>query len=163
MRLLLVGGGAVVLATAGFAYMASNTIDASSAGAGSGTVSGYTATGVSWTTELITEVSPAASYTDGVTFTLTANDTSDASAVTAPKSVFVYATNGSGTPISDVEYYGPAPQIGGSGSDDTGTFCTLTPTGTTGQWTVSCDFNDGSGGWGPLTSAVDGLYVSANQ
>ena len=48
LRLLLVGGGAVVLATAGFAYMASNTIAQSSAGEGSASVSGYAATDITY-------------------------------------------------------------------------------------------------------------------
>ena len=40
-RRLLIWGGAAVVALAGFAFMASNTIDASYAGEGSQTVSGY--------------------------------------------------------------------------------------------------------------------------
>lgn len=162
-RLLLVGGGAVILATAGFTYLASNTINASSSGAGSGTVSGYSVSNVHWTTELITEVNPATTYSDAVSFTLTAKDMADASALTAPTSVFVYATNLSGSLIGPVEYYGPAPQIGGSGTVDSGSFCQLTAGGGTGVWNVSCAFNMGSGGWGPQTSDVYGLYVAASQ
>lgn len=40
-RRLLVLGGAVAIAACGFAYMASNTVDASSAGEGAAAVSGY--------------------------------------------------------------------------------------------------------------------------
>jgi len=47
-QLLVVGGGAVVLATAGFAYMASNTVPASYAGEGSAAVSGYTVSNIDY-------------------------------------------------------------------------------------------------------------------
>lgn len=50
-RLLVVGGGAVVLATAGFAYMASNTVPNTSAGTGLAAVSGYTVTNVTFNNE----------------------------------------------------------------------------------------------------------------
>jgi hypothetical protein len=48
LRLLLVAGGAVVIATAGFAYMASNTVATSYLGQGTGTVSGYAVTNISF-------------------------------------------------------------------------------------------------------------------
>jgi hypothetical protein len=47
----MVGGGAVVLATAGFAYMASNTVPASSAGEASAVVTGYTVSGITYSAE----------------------------------------------------------------------------------------------------------------
>jgi hypothetical protein len=46
----VVGGGAVVLATAGFAYMASNNVPNTRAGDGYGTVSGYTVTNIHYVT-----------------------------------------------------------------------------------------------------------------
>jgi hypothetical protein len=45
-RRLIMWGGAAAIASAGFAYMASNTVDASSAGVGSGSISGYHAMNV---------------------------------------------------------------------------------------------------------------------
>ena len=48
-RRLFLWGGAAAIASAGFAFMAANTVDASSAGEGTGTVSGYTVSGISYT------------------------------------------------------------------------------------------------------------------
>jgi hypothetical protein len=47
-RLLVVGGGAAILATAGFAYLASNTVAPSNSGQGTGVVSGYTVSNISF-------------------------------------------------------------------------------------------------------------------
>lgn len=56
---------AVIVATAGFAFAAANTVTASNAGIGSGTVSGYNVTAVSWD---LNDANPA--LIDDVTFTL---------------------------------------------------------------------------------------------
>ena len=53
------------VAAAGFVYAASNTVTASKAGDGSGAVSGYTVTGVSWD---LNDTTPQ--YLDKVTFNL---------------------------------------------------------------------------------------------
>lgn len=51
VRKLAVPGVGVVLATAGFAFMASNTVAQSSAGQGQATVSGYTVSGINYSAE----------------------------------------------------------------------------------------------------------------
>jgi hypothetical protein len=56
---------ALAVATVGFAYAASNTVAASKAGAGSGAISGYSITAVSWD---LNDTSPQ--YLDKVTFNL---------------------------------------------------------------------------------------------
>lgn len=48
IRGLLVFGGTVIVATAGFAYMASNTVAPSNSGQGTGVVSGYNVTNISF-------------------------------------------------------------------------------------------------------------------
>ncbi len=74
LRLLLVGGGAAVLATAGFAYMAANTVPVSSLGEGSAAVTGYAVSGIHYTTTLMPGPGggPAGRYAlSTVSFTLT--------------------------------------------------------------------------------------------
>jgi hypothetical protein len=92
---LFLWGGAAAIASAGFAFMAANTVDASSAGEGTGTVSGYTVSGISYTP--IDNVYYTGSYyaaAEGVTFTLTSAGTG--SAATQPTNVDVYPLDLSG-------------------------------------------------------------------
>jgi hypothetical protein len=50
-RLAIPAGVAAVIGTTGFAFMANNAVDASSAGQGQATVSGYTVSGITYSTE----------------------------------------------------------------------------------------------------------------
>jgi len=59
---------AAALATGAYAFTATNTVPASSAGSGSGTISGYTVTGIAYTLNATTP-----SDIDSMTFTLNAN------------------------------------------------------------------------------------------
>src|ERR1700722_18057948 len=72
-RRLLLLGGALATAGGGFAFMASNTVDASNAGVGSGTISGYDVTNVSYA--LVTNpLTPGGTYIQQVNFSLTPGD-----------------------------------------------------------------------------------------
>ncbi|MGC1184230.1 MAG: hypothetical protein WBA31_03640 [Candidatus Dormiibacterota bacterium] len=157
LRLLLVAGGAVVIATAGFAYMASNTVGASSAGEGTGTVSGYTAGAPSYSIDYANPT--GAPYTiSGVSFSLQANDVSDPSALAAPRTVIVNLDNGSGTSLF-VAMLNPGPK-GTYGS------CSFTGSGwnaTTGTGNVFCDLSWGSNNPEPLVGSVDYIDVEASQ
>jgi hypothetical protein len=69
-RRLLLLGGALATAGGGFAFMASNTVDASNAGVGSGTISGYDVTNVSYA--LVTNpLTTGGTYIQQVNFSLT--------------------------------------------------------------------------------------------
>jgi hypothetical protein len=59
---------AVALATGVYAFTATNTVPASNAGAGSGTISGYTVSGIAYTLNATTP-----SNIDSMTFTLNAD------------------------------------------------------------------------------------------
>jgi hypothetical protein len=61
---------AVALATGVYAFTATNTVPASSAGSGSGAISGYTVSGIAYTLNATTP-----SDIDSMTFTLNANAT----------------------------------------------------------------------------------------
>ena len=61
---------AAALATGAYAFTATNTVPASSAGSGSGTISGYTVSGIAYTLNATTP-----SDIDSMTFTLNANAT----------------------------------------------------------------------------------------
>ena len=64
-RYLLAGLLAMIVATVGFAFAATNTVAPSKAGDGSGTVSGYNVTNVSWD---LNDTNPQ--FVDDVTFDL---------------------------------------------------------------------------------------------
>jgi len=95
LRRWLVPAAAIGLATTGFAYLAGNTVDASNAGLGTGTITGYTVTNITYTTN--TMATQAGSdwhhYISGVTFTLT----STAGTGTAPSNVWAEVQHGSTT------------------------------------------------------------------
>ena len=59
---------AAALATGAYAFTATNTVPSSSAGSGSGTISGYTVSGIAYTLNATTP-----SNIDSMTFTLNAN------------------------------------------------------------------------------------------
>jgi hypothetical protein len=61
---------AAALATGAYAFTATNTVPSSSAGSGSGTISGYTVSGIAYTLNATTP-----SDIDSMTFTLNANAT----------------------------------------------------------------------------------------
>jgi hypothetical protein len=61
---------AAALATGAYAFTATNTVPASSAGSGSGTISGYTVSGIAYTLNATTP-----SDIDSMTFTLNASAT----------------------------------------------------------------------------------------
>jgi hypothetical protein len=50
-KLLVLGGTTTILATAGFAYMATNTVAQSSAGQGNAPVTGYSVSGIQYSAE----------------------------------------------------------------------------------------------------------------
>lgn len=66
-RRLLMWGGAAVAASAGFAFMASNAVDASNAGTGPGVVSGYNISAIHY--NLVTNpLVPGGTYIQQVSF-----------------------------------------------------------------------------------------------
>jgi hypothetical protein len=95
-RRFLMWGGAAAVASAGFAFMAANTVDASSAGEGTGNVTGYHVSGISYTPiNNVYYTGGDYAAAEGVTFTLTALS-SDTSADTKPTNVDAYPLNLSG-------------------------------------------------------------------
>lgn len=86
-RRLLALGGAMALAGAGFAYMDTNAVSASSAGEGAAAVTGYTVSNIQWTADNASDIGdgpmPYESaadvvpyYMTGLEFTLTSKATS---------------------------------------------------------------------------------------
>jgi hypothetical protein len=127
----------VVLATAGFAYMANNTVNPSSAGEGVSAVYGYTVSSVSYTTTLAQpEAITAAAFT--VTSQAPAGSTAS---VTAPVNVNAFLIGGSS-----------------AGTIDTGTCTVNSWNSTSGSGGVTCSFSGGVQLW-----EVTGLDVEANQ
>lgn len=92
-RLLVLGGGAAILGTAGFAYMASNTIPNTAAGESVAAVSGYTVTGVTYN-HASGSGCGGPCYINSVQFTLTSDDPS---AQNNGKPDFVYVAVQTGT------------------------------------------------------------------
>ncbi|MGH7723506.1 MAG: hypothetical protein ACRENL_11885 [Candidatus Dormibacteria bacterium] len=96
-KLLLLGGSAAVLSTAGFAYMATNTVTPSNAGVGSGVVSGYSVDVLSYGND------PAGCYDGSNAYCTGSQDLATATSVTvklttqspgqnvAPTTVYAYA------------------------------------------------------------------------
>jgi len=143
-------GGAAAIAMGGFAFMASNHVDASSAGAGAGKVSGYTVANQSYritnrcATGTTSPTCTATPYIKGFTFTLTANSAT-ANAKVQPTTVLAYPeTNTGGRPWGHT------------------TSCTVTTwNATTGTGTVTC-----TAAAHPSQAPVatfDRLYVEASQ
>lgn len=145
-RRIVVWGGAVAVAGAGFAYLSGNTVDASSAGDGASSVSGYTVSNVKWAPQVVTAA-------DGTTqdelyevqFDLTSVATS-APANAQPRMVVVYTTGADGKQnspaVSNVAGGVTPPPFN-------------TPNGSDGQ---TC----GSPGWGAVTGntgAMTGHYT----
>lgn len=165
-RRFLMWGGAAVVAASGFAFMASNSVMASSAGDGSGTVTGYTAQNISYTVSK----GPNARIS-GVSFTLVANS-NDASALTKPSTVSVYFTQ-NGSPVSSLLYAGTPPAgglwpytgDGNVGGDHVINACTITSWNQfTGLGHVTCTgLLMGPGYQGPTVGGFNGLDVEANQ
>ena len=95
-RRLLMWGGAAAVASAGFAFMAANTVDASSAGEGTGTVTGYHVSGISYApVDNVYYQGNLYAAAKQVTFTLTSVST-DSAANGKPADVNAYPLNLSG-------------------------------------------------------------------
>jgi hypothetical protein len=143
-RLLLVGGGAAVLATAGFAYMASNTVPITSAGQASAAVTGYTVTNVTYNGGSGDNCGGTC-YIGTVGFTLTADN---ANSQNNGKPVFVYV---------DVE----GSNNGEIANADGCTVPAGTLVGATGQWTgnFTCTLNPNTA----TVAEVDFLDIAATQ
>ena len=160
-RLLMVGGGAAILATAGFAYLASNTVAPSSAGIGPASISGYNVTGIHYTNEFGLSGSTTASYLNGLSFTLAAQNPE----TLPPTSVEVYFAQ-AGAPASPLYYCGQGPTAAEGFSAAYGApaypgVCSMMSTGT-GTWHLSFAFNMAPG-FGPLEVGTSTLVVEAHQ
>lgn len=154
LRLLLVGGGAVVLATAGFAYMASNTVASSYAGEGSGTVSGYNVSAIHYTTQ-----DPPSPLGQGfvtitaVTFILTEQAAPPPGQTGEPTNVDAFLMTGGGP--------GPNPGPGPAGSVASNGCSLQGSWAPSGSGTYECTFPTSP--HGTYVSQVNGLDVEANQ
>ncbi|MGH9918599.1 MAG: hypothetical protein ACRD6W_07010 [Nitrososphaerales archaeon] len=190
-RLLVVGGGAAILATAGFAYLASNDMPASSSiGEGTVTATGYTVGTISWDavgcqagyngTSSCTATNTAPYYVEGLSFPLTSiADTAPGNGL--PNQIVVTLTYPNGTVVTMTGYnnsptYTPpdglkpstqgACSIGGLWSNNW--HIGAAPAATTGSGTVTCSVYIGASGEpsiGSSTSATDTVSVDieANQ
>jgi hypothetical protein len=188
-RLLVVGGGAVILATAGFAYLASNNMPASSSiGEGSVTATGYAVGPISWYTSgcssypggTCNPTNTAPYYVEGLSFSLTSIATT-APGNGVPNQIVVNLTypnapSGFSSTVTLVGVnsgYTPAPGVlpspagactlGGVWSNN----WTIGGSGT-GSGTVTCSVYIAASGepsFGSSSSATDtiGVDIEANQ
>jgi hypothetical protein len=113
-KLLLLGGSAAILSTAGFAYMASNTLPVTSAGEGSAAVTGYTATDVSYNGDSGRGCGAVLGcYIGQIEFRLTANDYHSQNNG-MPDFVYAAIFNSSGHNIANADGCSPIPVTDGS-------------------------------------------------
>jgi len=91
-RLLIVAVLAIGIASGVYAYAATNTVPTSSAGSGSGTISGYTVTNVAYTLNATTPTN-----LDQVAFTLAPTTTSTLKVQLAAAGVWYSCTNVAGS------------------------------------------------------------------
>jgi len=150
-RRLLMLGGAVVFAGAGFAFMAGNSVSPTSAGVGVGTISGYTVSDVQY--QIVSQpLVPGDTYIASFSMTLNPDN--------APSSnVIAWFTNGAGD--------GPNYYVSGY------YHCTVTSTdGTANTSTYSCSAPTNPGYSTPLvtwgstyapTELAQGLFVFEAQ
>lgn len=116
---------AAALATSGFAYMASNTVDASNAGQGSADISGYTVTGIHYVSD-----STHKSLNE-VDFTLTADaPTANGGTTAYKKPTEVFAEVHSGSPGTTYQY--TCHNTGTAWASDTGGYSCLFSSNTSG-------------------------------
>jgi hypothetical protein len=144
-RLAIPVGAAAALSTAGFAFMASNTVAPSSAGEGSNSVTGYTVSGVNYSAQQGWG-QPAPLYSvSAVKFILTSNGTGAASGQPANVNAALLGTSATRSDCVISSW-----TVNGSGQ---------------GTGPVVCTFGNGRPGISdpPLESAVTGLDVTANQ
>lgn len=188
-RKLLLLGGAAAIAAGGFAFMASNSVAASSAGEGAGAVSGYTVVPGSITYTLSAsspealgpgqiasyngspycygndQGNPWNCYVEGVQFTLQSDTTTPPGNAQPTDVVVTLLGTGSNAPLGT----GPARLVKndytfgqGPANNDGGT-CVISGWATTtsgaGAGTVTCQFSGTLASFNKLTS----LDVEANQ
>ena len=86
---------AAALATGAYAFTATNTVPASSAGSGSGTISGYTVSGIAYTLNATTP-----SDIDSMTFTLNANASTAKAKIVSGSSTYTACTIAGGVNVT---------------------------------------------------------------
>ena len=86
---------AAALATGAYALTATNTVPSSSAGSGSGTISGYTVSGIAYTLNATTP-----SDIDSMTFTLNANATTVKAKVVSGSTTYTSCTIAAGVNVT---------------------------------------------------------------
>ena len=86
---------AAALATGAYAFTATNTVPASSAGSGSGTISGYTVSGIAYTLNATTP-----SDIDSMTFTLNAAATTVKAKIVSGSTTYTDCTIASGVNVT---------------------------------------------------------------
>lgn len=86
---------AAALATGAYAFTATNTVPGSSAGSGSGTISGYTVSGIAYTLNATTP-----SDIDSMTFTLNANATTVKAKVVSGSSTYTACSISGGVNVT---------------------------------------------------------------
>ncbi|MGB9112458.1 MAG: hypothetical protein WCF24_07005 [Acidimicrobiales bacterium] len=153
-RRLLMWGGAAAIATAGFAYMATNTVSASSAGEGYGPVTGYVTSNTTYDTTCPNNTIGSTCLITDFKFWLAPVTNTDQ----APKIVTVSLWAGTSKLITignSASGYGSDCTIGSEGTAPTSTDV---PTGT--YYPVSCVFPYPTG---ITESQVTALDVAASQ
>jgi hypothetical protein len=91
-RLIIVALVAGILASSAYAFTATNTVPATQAGSGSGTISGYTATAVTYTLNATTPTN-----IDAVAFTIAPTTTATVKVQLAAAGTWYACTNASGS------------------------------------------------------------------
>lgn len=159
-RLILVAGGAIVLATAGFAYMASNTVASSNAGEGVGQVTGYQIGNITYDSSCPTfSFSFAGSNCTVADFSFYLAP--DSNTDMGPKEVTVYMLGGFGIHLAELGNTASGDDVNGSctiGGETTDPTWFHSPTGN--YYPVSCQDTSRNT---PLVSLIQGLDVEANQ
>ena len=136
-RTFVVAAVAMLLSGGAYAFTASNTVAATTAGNGSGTISGYTVSGVTYTLSTASPGTAASPVITGVSFTLSAE------AVAANVSAVISGSS------STSEDYNPCTNSGGT-----------TTSGETSGGTWTCDLSGTAGE--PVADATT-LTVTAAQ
>ena len=86
---------AAALATGAYAFTATNTVPGSSAGSGSGTISGYTVSGIAYTLNATTP-----SDIDSMSFTLNANATTAKAKIVSGSTTYTACTIAGGVNVT---------------------------------------------------------------
>jgi hypothetical protein len=156
-RRVALWGGAAAIAAGGFAFLATNTVEATNAGVGQNTISGYTASTVTYQDVSNANVTPGGFYLQGVVLKL---EPANATEVT------VWFSKGTGAMTGGYYNCARITPTNLPGLHTYGEFPGTNPaTVTTTSWWSCGSGNEGAGVTGgyAITQAATTLHVAATQ